>query len=75
MSPAFQETLRGNELLLNSQGMHILGLGRAKLVADISVWITVACDDRTAVLRYGYLQTQGYQDFLALAPGPISSAV
>ena len=36
MSPAFQETLRGNELLLNSQGSFILTPNRpASAYADI----------------------------------------
>lgn len=77
MSPAFQETLRGNELLLNSQGTLARPLSQSQACgdADMLYWTTIACDYRTTVLRYGHFQAQGYQDFLALAPGPISSAV
>lgn len=65
MSPAFQETLQGNELLINSQGMRLsarpsfLGFSPGHLV------------NRVEVLRHDHHQAQGYQGLLAFASGKV----
>jgi dolichyl-phosphate-mannose-protein mannosyltransferase len=65
MSPAFQETLQGNELLMNSQGASRRlsgGLGGCVLMRF----------GRVEVFRYGHDQAQGYQGVPAFARGKVS---
>lgn len=59
MSPAFQETLLNNELLLNSQGEYILFALRSQLVANLT--------PRNPLLRHDHHQAQGHAGVPALA--------
>ena len=76
MSPAFQETSKGNELLLNAQGESSMPAGRLMLGDGggklMLLWV---CDDRIEVLGYRHDQAQGYQEFLALSPRSIPAPV
>lgn len=59
MSPAFQETLRDNEMLLNSHG--IISLPSSVVLANCGIL-------RNTLLRHNYYQTQRHSGFFALPP-------
>lgn len=66
MSPAFQESLSGNELLLNSQGM---------LPEYVAPTQSAHPYCRDPLLRHDHPQAQGYEGLSSLPPGHIPTPV
>ena len=80
MSPAFQETLRGNEMLLNSQGIYIYLYGATTLIiyTEIRYYYTVTIKHKeTKVYRHSHKERYPlkYEDGRISSQGKIQHPV